>query len=361
MAQPKIWIFTCLLFAKIIFAWNPTLQNIEEQSLGTAFKQVSDFQNVARPEYNAYLTAGIIYLPLPTQSALLTEWGVHDGFAFRQNVGIWLTSKSDNKNPEDFTYGVGYFGERNGWDNEDFLFLPHRGNFSKINQIHTFGFTIADSLKHLLLGAGTQYINANDNTFRWWLLATYGRFSVFPIFQKTSLQVLNLQLNLQTRELQGYKNSWQNYLPDLEYSFYSKDSMRFFISQNLYKQKLYIESAFWQKSNFAWAAVKFYPDPSRLLLALEATATKDTNNNIYFGGGIKIPFLRLAYNHSSDYDYFFKSKGVFIAEFCLDIGKSGDSFFSLGGTKPSPSEINKTPVKRNIDKSDAVDIVTEEK
>jgi len=331
-----------------VFAWNPTPLFIEEQVQQTAFMQLQDFQGAARPEYNAFISAGIIYLPLPSQSALSTEWGIHDGFAFKQNMGIWLTNNFDGKNAKKLSFGFGWFGERQGWDNEDFLFIPHRGNFSQINQIHTFGLTIADSSNHLLFGSGLQYLNAENNTFRWWLLGTWGRFSILPNFHKSDLKFINAQLNLQARELRGNDNSWQNYLPDLQCSYFSKDSVKMFISQNIFKQKFYLESAFWtEPRDFAWAALKFYPDPSRLLLALEATATKKETNDIYFGGGITLPFLRVAYNSANDYEAFFKNRGIWIIELRLAIGTSGDAFFALNAPKRAPNEISEKPIKKS--------------
>ncbi len=339
--------FVFAVFFANVFAWNPTPQVIEEQVPQTAFAQLLDFQNAARPEYNAYLSAGIIYLPLPSQSALLTEWGTHNGFAFRQRIGIWLTDNFDGKGSKGITFGLGWFGERQGWDNEDFLFVPNRGNFSQINQIHSWGLTIADSSKHWLFGGGLQYLNAKDESFRWWLLGTWSRFSIMPNFHKGDLQFINAQLFLQARELLGNENSWQNYLPDLEFSFYTKDSVKIFVSQNIFKQKYYLEGAFWARpQDFAYAALKFYPDPSRLLLALEATATKKDNDDIYFGGGITLPFLRVAYNHADDYESFFKSRGIWIVEIRLAIGSSGDSFFALKAPKAAPKEVKRIPMKK---------------
>ncbi|MCL2101800.1 MAG: hypothetical protein FWH22_08840 [Fibromonadales bacterium] len=344
-------IYLLLLIANS-FAWHPTPQIIEDQVPQTAFRQLMDFQNFARPEYNAYLTAGLVWLPLPSQSSLSTEWGILRGFAFRQYMGMWLTNNFDgHEQKRGLSYGIGWLGERQGWSNEDFLFFPHRGDFSQINQVHTFGLTIADSSKHLLFSGGAQYLNAEDETLRWWLLVTWGRFSIMPNFHKGDLQFINTQLHLQARELRGNRDSWQNYLPDLDFSFYAKDSVKIFVSQNLYKQKYYLESAFWvNPGDLAWVALKFYPDPSRLLMALEATATKKENNDIYFGGGITTPFLRVAYNHASDYDNFFKSRGIWIIEICLGIGTSGDSFFALKAPKAAPSKISSTPVKKqNVD------------
>jgi hypothetical protein len=332
------------------FAWNPTPEIIEEQPSHTGFKQLYDIQNAARPEYSAYVSAGLIYLPLPSQSALETDWGIHDGFALRQKIGLWLTENFDGKAPRKLTFGFAWFGERQGWDNEDFLFLPHRGSFSQINQVHALGLTVADSSRHLLFAGGMQYINAKDNSFRWWLLGTYDRFSLMPVFHKADLLMLNLQLYLQARALRGHADSWQNYLPDLDLSLYSKDSLKIFISQNLFKQKFYLESAFWaNQKDFAWAAIKFYPDPSRLLLALEATATKKENSSVYFGGGITLPFLRVAYNSANDYENFFKNRGTWIVEFLLTIGTAGDSFFALSAPKAAPSEVSTTPVKKKIE------------
>ncbi len=347
-----IILLTVLVVIQTALAWNPTPLLIKEQVGQTAFTQLQDFQEAAKPEYNAYISTGIIYLPLPSQSALSTEWGIHDGFAFKQNLGIWLTNNFDGKGSKGLSYGFGWFGERHGWDNEDFLFVPHKGNFSQINKIHTFGFTIADSSKAMLFGGGLQYLNAEDDSFRWWLLGTWGRFSVLPNFHKNELQFINAQLYLQARELRGNKDSWQNYLPDLECSYFSKDSIKMFISQNIFKQKFYLEGAFWARpADLAWAALKFYPDQSRLLLALEANATKkengDKKNDIYFGGGITLPFLRVAYNSTKDYETFFKNRGTWIVEFRLAIGTSGDAFFALNAPKNAPSEIKEKPVKKS--------------
>jgi hypothetical protein len=336
----------CLLFVANVFAWHPTPEIIEEQVPKTAFRQLADFQNFARPEYNAYLTAGLLWLPLPTQSSLETEWGIHRGFAFRQYMGMWITDNFDGQGKKrGLTYGLGWLGERQGWSNEDFLFLPHRGEFSQINQVHTFGLTLADSSKHILFGGGLQYLNAKDESLRWWLLGTWSKFSIMPNFHKGGLQFINTQLYLQARELRGDRSSWQNYLPDLDFSFYSKDSVKIFVSQNLYKQKYYLETS-WATGDLAWVALKFYPDPSRLLMALETTVAKSESDKIYFGGGITTPFLRVAYNHASDYEAFFKSHGIWVVEIRLGIGTSGESFFALNAPKAAPSEISSTPVKR---------------
>jgi len=346
MVKKTVRLILCSFLACIAntLAWNPTPQIIEAQAPHTAFMQLNDFQNAARPEYDAYLFVGIIYLPLPTQSELKTQWGTHEGFAFRQRLGMWLTDKVNDKDPWGLKYGFVWFGERHGWDSEDFLLLPHRGEFSQVNQVHTFGFTVADSIKHWLLGGGVQYVNANDESLRWWLLGTWRRFSVMPAFNKGDLQFVNAQLFLQTRKLRGNKDSWQNYLPDLECTYYSKDSLRMFISQNIFKQRFYLEGAY--SDDFTWAAIKYYPEPSRFILALEATATKKENGDFYFGGGITLPVLRVAYNHANDYETFFKSRGLWTVEIRLAIGKSGDSFFALNAPKAAPTEISRAPVKK---------------
>ncbi|MDR0517008.1 MAG: hypothetical protein LBH25_08195 [Fibromonadaceae bacterium] len=347
ISSSRLQLICLLFFLANSFAWNPTLLSVEEQAPQTAFEQISVFQNAARPEYSVYLNGGLIYLPLPSQSALRTEWGIHEGFAFRQRIGMWLTYKFNSKEKNGFTYGLGWFGERHGWDNEDFLLIPHEGEFYQINQVHTFGLTIASEPNHFLFGGGLQYLNAKDKILRWWLLGTYDRFSLLPVFHKNDLQLLNLKIDLQARQLRGHADSWQNYLPDLELSLFSKDSVKTFISQNIFKQKFYLEGAFWARpANFAWAAFKFYPDPSRLLLALEATAAKKEGGDVFYGGGITLPFLRVAYNHSDYYENFFKSRGLWIVEFCLSIGTSGDSFFALSAPKAAPSEISKNPIRR---------------
>jgi len=324
-----------LIAVHTAFAWNPTPSIIEDQVPQTAFLQLQDFQGAARPEYSAYI------------NALLTEQYINKGFAFRQSMGIWLTNNFDGKDAKGLTYGAGWFGERQGWNNKFFLFVPNRGGFSQTNQIHTFGLTVADSSNHWLFGSGLQYLNADNNTFRWWLLGTWSRLSILPNFYKNELRFINAQLNLQARELRGNESSWQDYLPDLQCTYFSTDSIKMFISQNVFKQKFYLEGAFWtQSTDLAWAALKFYPDPSRLLLALEATATKKENDDIYFGGGVTVPFLRVAYNSSKDYEAFFKNRGVWIVELQLAIGTSGDSFFAMNAPKRAPNEISERPVRK---------------
>jgi hypothetical protein len=82
-----------------------------------------------------------------------------------------------------------------------------------------------------------------------------------------------------------------------------------------------------------------------LLLAFEATAAKKEDDRIYFGGGLTLPFLRVAYNHASDYEAFFKSRGIWIIEFRLSIGTSGNSFFELSAPKAAPSEVSEVQKK----------------
>jgi hypothetical protein len=121
-----------------------------------------------------------------------------------------------------------------------------------------------------------------------------------------------------------------------------------FISQNVFKQMVYLEGAFWANpADFAWAAFKFYPHPSRLLLGLEATVAKKENGSVYFGGGITTTFLRVAYNHSDYYEGFFKNRGTWIVELALDVGSAGDSFFSLSAPKAAPKEISKSSLRRS--------------
>jgi hypothetical protein len=179
-------------------------------------------------------------------------------------------------------------------------------------------------------------------------MGTYSRVSLVPVFYKSDLELLNAKIDLQARQLRGHEDSWQNYLPDLELSLFSMDSLRMFVSQNVFKQMVYLESAFWANpADFAWVALKFYPHPSRLLLGLEATATKKESGSLYFGGGITTPFLRLAYNHADYYENFFKNRGTWIVEFCLNFGTSSDSYFSLSAPKAAPNEISRSPLRRS--------------
>ncbi len=80
-----------------------------------------------------------------------------------------------------------------------------------------------------------------------------------------------------------------------------------------------------------WLALSLYPDASRLV-SLEGTCSH-RDGRTWWGGGLNLPFVRVAYNHADDYESFFGASGVWLVELRLGIGSSGSSFFGLGGAR----------------------------
>ena len=128
----------------------------------------------------------------------------------------------------------------------------------------------------------------------------------------------------------------KTYFPNFDISLFNgveRDSIKVSWEQNLYKQMLYSNVSFLLPDRgFYTAALRLYPSPSRLF-ALEATMFRKEGGDFIFGGGIEIPFVRLAYNSASDVENFFGSHGTFMVEIRFSISSIRNQFFGLNAAK----------------------------
>lgn len=371
-------LWSALLGVVSALAWNPSPAGLAEQPTQTGRLQLDELGQAFRPEYTGYMAAGWMFLPLPSQSALRTEWGVHEGFAFRQRLAAWLTNPLE-KTP--LRLGLAWWVERQGWDSEDFVALPAYGRFGRVQSVQTLGMTVADSARRWGAGAGIQFLNVEyvgqsqlpaDDSLYWWSLAQWGPATVRSLYHGVSWREWHLALDLQGRALRGGASSgWKTYLPDLDAMvsrrvdggkgvFPDDRGYRVAWEQNLYAQKCYGvvswagtfngERESLGYSGDAWGALRFHPDVSHLV-TFDVTATS-ADGGVLWGGGVKLPFIRVAYNHADDYQNFFQARGLWVVEARLAIGSARDAFFELGAPKRAPAEALTRKVNGNFDKGD---------
>ena len=325
-------------------AWSLSPVSLENQSAYTMGLQLDEARQAIRPEYAGYMAASWMYLPLPSQSPLETRWGTHDGYAFRQRLSAWLSNPLDSSA---WRVGLVWWGERQGFDQEDFLIFPAYGRFGRVQSVHTGGMSLGDSSRHWNVAGGIQYRNVeylgeeqgpSHDYMGWWQQAQWRFVGVQSSWHKGTWQSARLNLDMQARSVRGGADSgWTTYLPDLGVQARNwGDSLylRYTWEQNLYGQLVYAAGALGgapENPGWEWVALRLYPDPSRLV-SLEGTLSH-RDGRTWWGGGLNLPFVRVAYNHAEDYDAFFKSRGVWLLELRLGIGSAGSSFFGLGGAR----------------------------
>ena len=159
----------------------------------------------------------------------------------------------------------------------------------------------------------------------------------------------------------GQSHGILTYLPNVDFTVYNRsvdrfsaDNYRMNWEQNLYGQVLYAELSYdFPDDGFHSAALKYYPDPSRMV-AFEATCIRrnkdiDGTDDLLWGGAIEFPFVRFAYNSSYEYENFFHAKGTFIVEFQFNMTSFDGFLFARGGTRSAPLETINIE-KKNKDK-----------
>lgn len=358
--RPFVWALACL--AAQAPAWMVETRALADQPATTSSLQLDEMRQTIRPEYTGFLAFGWVFLPLPSQAVLHSEWGEHDGFAFRQRFAAWLTNPVE-KTP--LRVGLAWWFERQGWDQEDFMVMPAYGRFARIQSIQTFGMTLTDSLSHWGVAAGGQFRNtemvgqdqvpAGDSLY-WWGLGEWGPATVQALYKGRHWREARFSLDAQSRAVRGGDTTgWLTYLPDVSLALRNspasatgadsgKDAWSLDWEQNVFAQKVYVAGLFdgYYRTGHSYglhdvlscAYLRLYPDPSRLV-ALEGTY--DVRDK-FFGGGVSLPFLRVAYNHVDDRRAFFGARGLWVIEFHIAIGSSADSFFGTGGAHRAPVE-----------------------
>lgn len=310
--------------------------------------QLREISDIVRPYVNGYIALGTYYFPLPGQTQLRTAYGVHDGYAFSQRVTAYFGGEIGKTG---VSVGGLYWLERHGWDSEDFILFPDYGEFSLVRSVQTAGLSVYHNKMQTGFAGGVQFVNPeyvsrkayvheSDSLFGWGH-AFWGPFALQGSFGSEGWNMARAQLRLESKELYGgVSKGWRTYLPNLEVATYrdASDSLRFSWEQNLYKQLLYGEvTAYLPDYGFYSAALKFYPDPSRII-SFEATCFRDDDGDLTWGGGVSFLFFRLAYNHSGDIERLFGTKGTFIAEVSFQLGATETQFFAKNAAKSAPME-----------------------
>ncbi len=314
----------------------------------TRSSQLKEIGDAVRPNMSGYIGFGTYWFLHPRQTALRSAYGKHDGFAFRQHTEVFFAAPLGESG---LSLGLLWWLERHGFDTEDFLLFPKYGEFSLIRNVQTAGISLVHSPLQLGLAGGIQSMNpeyvsekiyaSETDSLYGFGYAFWGPLAARVAFDSDSWKELGFSLRLESKELYGGKSKgWRTYLPNFDVSLYkdASDSVRGIWEQNLFKQRLYGEvTAVFPDYGFYSAALKYYPDPSRLV-SFEATCFKEENGDLTFGGGLQILMLRLAYNHVSDFNKLFHSHGTFVVELSFGLGSTKENFFGLNAAKAAPME-----------------------
>lgn len=358
MKNGLIKIFLLLIMAAgVAFADPIPTEALAQSGLTMRDRQLRDIGLVMRGGRGGFIDIGYTYTPSSEQLQLKSQYGVHNGYAFRHHYGIFGSWVLDS---------ISHFGfltwfDRTGWDSQDFFFFPHYGKFAHISSALTWGFsytntkldyTAAIGMQHqnMELASHRLYENDSDSLLFYWVHARFKNVSFQGSFYRGTFQTLRLSLDLESRELYGGAGSgFKTYLPNLSATIYRRKTngdddnfIRLNWEQNLYKQILYSDVSFdFPDGGFHSAILKYYPDPSRMI-GFEASCLRRNepggSRDLLWGGAIDFLFIRLGYNSAFDYDNLFRAKGTLIAEIKFQIGSVERNFFGRGAAKPAPME-----------------------
>ena len=352
----KIFLLLALV-SVVAFADPIPTEALTQGGLVMRDRQLRDIGLVMRGGRGGFVDIGYTYTPSSEQLQLRSQYGVHNGYAFRHHYGIFGSWVLDS---------ISHFGfltwfDRAGWDSQDFFFFPHYGKFAHISSAFTWGFsytntkldyTAAIGMQHqnLELAGSRVYPNESDSLLFYWAHARFKNVSFQGSFYRGTFQTLRISLDLESRELYGGTGSgFKTYLPNLNATIYRRKTngdddnfIRLNWEQNLYKQILYSDVTFdFPDGGFHSAILKYYPDPSRMV-AFEASCLRRNepggSRDLLWGGAIDFLFIRLGYNSAFDYDNMFRAKGTLIAEIKFQIGSVERNFFGRGAAKAAPME-----------------------
>jgi hypothetical protein len=334
----------------------------------TRDQQLREIRDVMRGGRGGFLDVGFNYLPLSSQTPLESPYGEHDGFAFRHHFAGFGSGEVAKHSQ----LGALLWFERSGWDGEDFFFFPQYNDFSHVSSMTTWGLTFTQTKYDVSLAGGMQHYNVerigdvypeeNDSLLYSWAHLRWGHLSLQGNFHRSDVRFLRLSLDLESRFVYGGSaRGILTYLPNVDVTVYNRSADRFSADnyrvnweQNLYGQILYAEVSYdFPDDGFHSAALKYYPDPSRMV-AFEATCIRrdkeiDGTDDLLWGGAVEFPFVRFAYNSSYEYENFFHAKGTFIVEFQFNLAAIDGFLFARGGTRSAPLETINIE-KKNKDK-----------
>ena len=346
----------------------------------TRDRHLTEIRDIMRGGRGGFIDFGFYYTPSREQLPLESKYGEHNGFAFNQHfAGFGAGEVAKGKH-----MGALLWYDRSGWDGEDFLFFPQYNDFSIQRSVVTWGLALTDANLDWTLAAGMQHQNVehvgkvypheSDSLLYSWAHLRFSKASAQASFYRTDWRLFRFSLDLESRSIYGGKKSGPlTYLPNVSLAMYNTDdesdvdSMRITWDQNLYAQQLYAEVAFDLKpeQNFHSAALKFFPDPSRMI-GFEATCLNRPKKKVegdgvieeddyLWGGAIDLLFARFAYNAAYDYDNFFGAKGTFLVEFKFNLATIDGWLFNRGAARSAPME---TDIVKQYDKKSKASEIT---
>ena len=338
----------------------------------TRDRHLTEIRDIMRGGRGGYIDLGFYYTPSRNQLPLESQYGEHKGFAFNHHFAAFGAGEV----AKDKHMGALLWYDRSGWDGEDFFLFPQYNDFGLQRSVVTWGFTLTDARMDWTLAAGMQHQNLehrgklypyeDDSLAYSWAHLRFSKLSAQANFYRKDWRLFRFSLDLESRNVYGGRKSGPlTYLPNLSLAMYNADdesdvdSMRVTWEQNLYAQKLYAEVAI--DLNDTWfhsAALKFYPDPSRMI-GFEATCLNrvrkkmlsddwvEEESDLLWGGAIDLLFARFAYNAAYDYENFFGAKGTFLVEFKFNLATVDGWLFNRGASRSAPME---TDIIKQYDK-----------
>ena len=358
-------LFVLLVLVGVSVADGITPEALAKDGAVKRDQHLSEIKDILRGGRGGYIDLGFYYLPTPHQTPLESEYGEHDGFAFNHHLAAFGAGEIS----KNLHMGALLWYNRTGWDGEDFFFYPQYNDFSIQRSVITWGFTLSNLKQHWTVAAGMQHQNVehvgklypheDDSLAYSWAHLRFGKLSAQANFYRTDWRMFRFSLDMEGRSVYGGPNSgFMTYLPNVSLAMYNADShsdvdsLRLTWEQNLFRQRLYAEVSYdFPDAGFHSAALKFYPDPSRMI-GFEATCLRRIKKNYVsddlveedddwlIGGAIDLLFVRLAYNAAYDYDNFFGAKGTFIAEIKFNLATLDGKLFNRGAAKSAPMETN---------------------
>jgi len=348
----RILLILLLSWAVSALAWTVQPQDLVSQPARTRESQLREFHEAFKPEYDSYLGFDWMLLPKPDESRLQSPYGIHNGFAFRQRFAIFLQNPIDSSV---YRMGFAWWVERQGWQNEDFLFIPPTSEMGVVRDIHTLALTASNAKKSWAAVAGLQWQNpeqvgslypAEGDSLWWFSEADWKSLGVQAVFHREAWTQVRATVELEARALRGGDSTgWKTYLPDLEalVTRDSADPLRLGYRQNIWRQRLYLDGSYWvMQGEHANGSLLMYTDASHLV-GLELGARRRDNGKLSWGVGIEAPFARVSFNLPREYDQLFHSHGsTILVELHMSLGAiSKESLFRRNAPRSAPMETDK--------------------
>ncbi|NLB63018.1 MAG: hypothetical protein GX801_02790 [Fibrobacter sp.] len=325
-----------------------TPENLHKQVEITFNQHLLELHQAFKPQYNGYFALGAVWLPSFKQSSFLSPYGEHYGFAFRQQAALLWQNPIEQTA---FKAGFAWWGERQGFDSQDFIFFPSYDKFSSVRNLHSFALLLSNTQLNANFAMGLQwshsefmseFVGKEKDSLRYFATLGWNFLTIQGVINHRSLQGLMVHADLASRSLRGQNSSgWRTYLPDLAMILPWEDKNTWQLSwrQNLYGQKLYLHSKWWPKQEQRWeSSLQWFMDASQLV-GMELSYLQKAPGESFWGIGVEMPFVRVAYNLPRDFHGFFHSKSTIIVEWQLSIGSNEkNEFFGLNAAQSAPME-----------------------